>query len=1008
MASPSDDISILSREFDEQFGRVLEGGLGQGEQIGNYVLVKKLGEGGFGVVYLAQQERPLRRQVALKVIKLGMDTREVVTRFEAERQALALLDHPHVAKVLDAGATEQGRPFFVMELVDGVPITEYCDEHRLRVRERLELFVQVCEAIQHAHQKGIVHRDIKPSNILVRDHDGRHVPKVIDFGIAKAIGPSLTEETVFTEQGLLIGTPEYMSPEQADFSIRDVDTRSDVYALGVLLYELLAGSLPYGSEQLRGRGFQEMVRVICHEPPLRPSTRLGAATEGVAVAALRQTTRTSLLRQVRGDLDWIVLRALEKDRTLRYPTASELGAEVNRFLRHEPVLAGPPTVGYRLRKFYERRRVGILLSAFLLVVLVAASLGSWHASSERQRRLRASQSRAAIDSGNARRSRYQELDEELADLAREYASTQEAYEKWQPVWEREVEVRLSERLTEAREEKDRLYGLAVLDYSNAADLAGDEDDLRRPALRALEATYWGRYQEALREGMVPMAPAYFESMLRSLELDTYALELEGIGRASFEDIPSDASVHCFLYVEHEQRLVPLPFSPERGARDPNEGVVGRTFLEVERRWDEIDSVLRPGDRILRVSGKIVEGLVGLARALEQVDADEAVQVTLLRDFVEQSVPWVPFATARGSLLNDALQAVLGDDLRLLDPRSQLGVTFAGYPLDYEAAVFTDARPDGRVDLHLPRGSYLFVVRRPGYAEARYPVSLPGPTFHARVRLLRKNDVPDGYVHVPAGPFRYGGDRDAFQSLDYGEENLPGFLMARHEVSTREFLAFVNDPEVFARTGTDGQAIPTVPMVRELLSNGRLPRDDYALIPWDFKEKRLFWVKRGGAWRLQDTWKSLDWPVANVSMLAAIEYAAWLTRKHGNRWQFRLPTDLEWEKAARGADRRIYTWGNYLVRNFATTASGTIGPGRPHRVLAAPLDESPYGVRDLVGSVREFTSGQPEPSYQYRSVRGSSFNVTDDFYCRLATRNGLLPWSVSRTSVGIRLVAEVPD
>jgi serine/threonine protein kinase len=383
---------------------------GAGSIIGHYKILQLIGEGGFGNVYMAQQSEPVKRRVALKIVKPGMDTKQVIGRFESERQALAMMDHPNIARVYDAGTTSTGRPYFVMELVKGVPITEYCDSAQLSTRERLELFISVCQAVQHAHLKGIVHRDIKPSNVLVTLHDEKPVVKVIDFGIAKAMNQDLTTSTVFTEFKQFIGTPEYMSPEQAAMSGLDVDSRTDIYSLGVLLYELMSGSTPFSSEELRSAGMAEIARKIKEDEPLRPSTRVTLAskigsgsgeakppsatggpksTTAEQIAKHRRTDIGTLRRQLAGDLDWIVMKAMEKDRSRRYETSSALADDIRRFLANEPILARPPSTVYRLRKFARRNRVGFAASAgvvaAVLLTLIALAYGLSEARTERDR-----------------------------------------------------------------------------------------------------------------------------------------------------------------------------------------------------------------------------------------------------------------------------------------------------------------------------------------------------------------------------------------------------------------------------------------------------------------------------------------------------------------------------------------------------------------------------------------------------------------------------------------------
>ncbi|HEX2862449.1 MAG TPA: serine/threonine-protein kinase, partial [Lacunisphaera sp.] len=352
---------------------------GPGARIGAYQLLERIGEGGFGVVYRAAQEQPVRRTVALKIIKLGMDTRAVVARFEAERQALAMMDHPNIARVLDGGATDAGRPYFVMELVRGVPLTTFANDRRLLLPERLELFLQVCRAVHHAHQKGIIHRDLKPSNILISREDDRPAAKVIDFGIAKAMYEPLTEETLLTRLHVFLGTPAYMSPEQVGLGGSDIDTRSDIFSLGALLYELLADSPPLDTASLLSGGYAEVQRAIHQVEPVPPSQRVASLDPAArhAAAARRRCLPARLIAGLRGDLDRIVLKCLEKDRVRRYETTEDLARDIQRYLRNEPVLARPATPGYRIAKFVRRNRRGVIASALALVLV--SSLGVFHA-----------------------------------------------------------------------------------------------------------------------------------------------------------------------------------------------------------------------------------------------------------------------------------------------------------------------------------------------------------------------------------------------------------------------------------------------------------------------------------------------------------------------------------------------------------------------------------------------------------------------------------------------------
>ncbi|HEV8067662.1 MAG TPA: protein kinase [Planctomycetaceae bacterium] len=455
-----------------------------GTVIGPYKLLEQIGEGGMGVVYMAEQVSPVRRRVALKIIKPGMDTRQVIARFEAERQALALMDHPNIAKVLDAGATDSGRPYFVMELVRGVQVTEYCDKNNLSVQERLELFIPICQAVQHAHQKGIIHRDLKPTNVLVTLHDGTPVPKVIDFGVAKAMNQQLTDKTLFTSFAQMVGTPLYMSPEQAEMSGLDVDTRSDIYSLGVLLYELLTGTTPFDSKRLNKAAIDEIRRIIREEEPPKPSTRLSTLGDTrTTIAAHRRIDPGRLNQLIRGDLDWIVMKSLEKDRTRRYETANGLARDVQRYLADQPVEACPPSAVYRFRKFARRNRVALTSIAFIALALVGGIVTStWLA-------VRARQAEAVAQSA-----RDQEAKErEAAEHAREEAQRQRAAAE--------------ANLQKARAAVDKYFTL--VSESTLLDVPGLQP-LRGKLLEAALEFYQGRMNETTNDpaALADLAAAY--------------------------------------------------------------------------------------------------------------------------------------------------------------------------------------------------------------------------------------------------------------------------------------------------------------------------------------------------------------------------------------------------------------------------------------------------------------------------------------------------------------------
>ena len=487
-----------------------------GTRIGPYRLVEQIGEGGFGVVFVAEQQVPVRRKVALKLIKPGMDSKQVVARFDAERQALAMMDHPNIARVLDAGATDSGRPYFVMELVRGVPITAYCDDNHLTTTERLELFVSVCHAIQHAHQKGVIHRDIKPSNVLVTSHDDKPVAKVIDFGVAKAIHQQLTDLTLHTSIAQMVGTPLYMSPEQAAMGGLDIDTRSDIYSLGVLLYELLTGSTPLAKNRVATATYDELRRLIREEEPQKPSKRLSTSNTLSSVASGRNTEPARLSRMLRGELDWIVLKALEKDRARRYETASALARDIQRYLADEVVEARPPSTGYRLRKFARKHRAGLTTAVALVLLLVAGiAVSTWLA----VRATRAEADARAAEQAEAERAEGErranaELAARNRQLADEQAKVQARFELAQKaiaLFHTGVSQDALLRNAEFKELRTKLLRQAAGFYADLEKLLAGQTDAK--SRKALAAAYFQLGELTDKIGTKPEALAVHRKAL---------------------------------------------------------------------------------------------------------------------------------------------------------------------------------------------------------------------------------------------------------------------------------------------------------------------------------------------------------------------------------------------------------------------------------------------------------------------------------------------------------------
>ena len=987
-------------------------------RIPGYEILDVLGEGGMGVVYLAEQAEPIRRRVALKVIRRGLNSHQVVARFKAERQTLGVMNHAHIARVYDAGTAEDGRPYFVMEYVEhGVPITTYCDDQRLSVAARIELFMKVCEAVQHAHHKAVIHRDIKPSNVLVSTEDGAASPKIIDFGIAKALGPTSLGESLMTETGQLVGTPSYMSPEQTDVESVGLDTRTDVYSLGALLYELMVGAAPLDGEVLASQSLFDLIVSIREREPETPSTRVLSLEFATASAAARGVARESLHRQLRGDLDWIIMKALEKDRSRRYSSALELAEDLRRHVRHEPVGARPPSRIYRVSRLLRRYRLLVIAAAvFLCLTLVGLAI-EW----ETQRR----DSLSALFEGTASLERSRRLSPQAVALFGEWETARQSTPTWLPVWERDPELELYGNARRLETEGRSAYLTSLQALHRAEDIAPLFASSRERARSALEKLYIQGYREATEYGSVRFSSEFFRGMVEELGVGSYAEELAGEGEVVLFSDPPGAEVFCFRYDTYDATLLPVAFHPQRTLRLP--------FVQVERVAPG-HALLRAGDRIAAVAhagvpAQPVTTVGSLVRAIHR-QVGQTVRLGVVRDGVRVDIDWTPFPADAEDGPFEAGQVV--------DVYRQFGFLPAGYPLEFlpEYRLGTTAADRG-VATRLPRGSYLLVLKREGWAPTRYPLVVPKDAGDVRLRLVDEEQLPPGYVYVPPGPGRYGARSEdlAYEPFRKGEAYVSGFAMAKYEVTFQDYMEFLSAPETRAR--------------ERLASNqGKVsnPRDvpwRYVrpLVSWDTAELREItqerragvtqevpgvvlepWYGRyrlltdaDGEYRFADEFAAdleLDTPVIGLSFLAALEYAHWLTQRHGARWRFRLPTDFEWERAARGVDLRRYVWGNYPLYARAACKLGSHPSGRDVEAIGLhPLDESVFGIRDLVGSVSEpvltpFSRWRPATKSRFVRIRGANWDATDERDVHLASRNKVIVDHRLRY-LGIRLVAELP-
>ncbi len=982
------------------------------EVVDGYTLIEVLGEGGMGTVWRARQHLPLEREVALKVIRPGMDSNEVVARFEGERQTIARLRHDGIARVFDAGVTRDGRPFFAMELVAGEPITGYADRRRLGIGARLRLFGRVCDAVQHAHQNAVIHRDLKPSNILVCEQGAKAVAKVIDFGIAKSMAESPRDEAGVTSAGQIIGTPAYMSPEQAVVGGLAVDTRSDVYSLGVVLHELLTGELPHLKTGERSVSWTEQLRRLQDDDPVRPSTRVRRLDEVASeVASQRDATVGTLSRHLRGDLDWIVLRALERDVDRRYDSAAELGADIENHLRHRPVLAGPPTIRYRLRKFARRHRVMISTLSTIVVLSTFAAIAAWQGSKRSDANRRDAEARRLHDSGVEERDLFARRRRDAVDARRRWQVERSLTRPWAPAWSLEKEIAAWQEWRRISRELPGIFNRAVLSFSRAREASATA----LPEVQAaLSEMFRERYERVLWDDAQPLSPEYFAGPLRAIDTEgRYSALLDGSGAVAVLSDPPDAAVRCYRYDLVEGRAMPRAYDPRVGK------VVGEPYLEVERVWTEAAAgVFARGDRIVSLDGRQIRLLGDLVSVVNDRKGAAAVKLELRRRGKSETVEWTPLSNGSG-------RVETYDDLR-----GKLGVSFAGFPIDIAAAPVVGKTAARRpVDVRLPRGSYLLVLSKPGYLDTRLPVAFPrhpdAPGEPVRVRLWKAGETPEGFVQVAAGGFvhgAYAADGQVFDPLASGWTHVDGFFMKRTEVTVREYLEFLNDEATGGRLAGESRAAAATIDLDELRRRSMLPdversnnqytrRGETLLVPRSgFRDEggkgRYYFVREDGVWRygVGKSGSSLDEPVSGLPTTAALEYVKWLNEERAHDgWRFRLARDLEWEKAARGVDRRVHVWGDYLLWSFCSSGPGTRESSHLGVVASHPFDESVWGVRDLAGSLPEPVLELRDRTARFIVLRGGGWSLTDRYEFCIANRNGVrIDYP---RSDGIRIVAE---
>jgi len=921
-----------------------------------YVIEEKVAAGGMGVVYRVL-DRSLGRTVAMKVCSREEPSRageepgsSARARFLEEARVTAQLDHPGIVPVHEVGARDGGQAYFTMPLVKGQGLGSVFELARggregWNLSRAVAALVKVCQAAAYAHSKGIVHRDLKPANVMVGRFGEVYV---LDWGLAKVIGKeelpgpngsSGAPSALATQEGDVLGTPAYMPPEQAAGRLELVNERSDVYALGAMLYALLTGHAPYLEPEAK-RSSQLVLARILHGPPQ-------------AVRALSPKAPAELAA--------ICEKAMARDPAARYATAFDLAEDLQAYLDNRVVSAYRTGAIAELSAWCARHALLLKVSALLAGGLTISILGAvWY--------LRVEEAAALVERARAHLVRYRELKGEAPRLHEEWLRVKTELPDWAPVWHRQEEIRLHRELERTRQELETRFNSALIELSNGLKVA-PPSGIRAEALGQLRELYAERYLAMERGETVHAAQEIYRRKLEELYPGATPPALEARGRISIQSDPAGADVYCFRYVEGaDTRLVPLPFDGTLGRVTGEPALRVAAILEPERH----QGVFAAGDRVVEVRGRPIRSEMDLGLALEGLAAAEEVAVKLERlgSLIERK--WVPFPEPAGGQP--------GERRSLTVVHAQLGLVFEGYPLEFVPSCRLGETPaGGPLSADLPEGSYLLVLRKLGYRDTRIPVVVPTPSGLATVRLFRDAEVPPGFVHIPAGRFSCGGDPQAFQSLDRSEVDLGDYFMGRTEVTFAEYLEYLNDPEVRKQRSPAGED--------EVEEKERQPGT------------LLVERQPDGTWALSSR-VGPGSPLCSVSQSNAVEYARWRTRKE-DKWRYRLPTDEEWEKAARGADRRAHVWGEYLIRAFSWSAA-LPRPRLPNRLAVFSADESVYGVRDMAGSVDELTSSQL--SRRWVTRRGGNWQSSDPQNLRVANRNGRLATGRG-TETGFRLVAE---